>query len=71
MEIRQETKDDHKEVYAVVKAAFESAEHRDGNEQDLVVALRKSDHFIPQLSLVATQDSKIVGTVEYAKEFGL
>ena len=67
LEIRQETKKDYEEVYNVVKTAFETAEHSDGNEQDLVVALRNSNNFIPQLSLVATQDSKIVGYILFTK----
>ena len=67
LEIRQETKKDYEEVYNVVKTAFETAEHSDGNEQDLIVALRNSDNFIPQLSLVATQDSKIVGYILFTK----
>ena len=44
LEIRQETKKDYEEVYNVVKTAFETAEHSDGNEQDLVVALRNSNN---------------------------
>lgn len=67
LEIRQETKEDYEEVYNVVKKAFETAEHSDGNEQDLVVALRNSDNFIPQLSLVATQERKIVGYILFTK----
>lgn len=67
LEIRQETKKDYAEVYNVVKTAFETAEHSDGNEQDLVVALRNSNNFIPQLSLVAIQDSKIVGYILFTK----
>lgn len=61
--IRQENKNDYEEVYNVIKTAFETAEHSDGNEQDLVVALRKSDNFIPELSLVAVMDNKIVGYI--------
>lgn len=64
---RQETKKDYEEVYRVVKTAFETAEYSDGNEQDLIVALRNSNHFIPQLSLVAIQDSKIVGYILFTK----
>lgn len=67
LEIRQETKKDYEEVYNVVKTAFETAEYSDGNEQDLVVALRNSNNFIPQLSLVAIQDSKIVGYILFTK----
>ena len=49
IEIRQENKKDYEEVYNVVKMAFESAKHSDGNEQDLVVDLRKSKNFIPKI----------------------
>lgn len=65
--IRQENKNDYEEVYNVIKTAFEIAEHSDGNEQDLVVALRKSDNFIPELSLVAVMDNKIVGYILFTK----
>ena len=67
LEIRQENKNDYDEVYKVIKEAFETAEHSDGNEQDLVVNLRKSDNFIPELSLVAIQDNKIVGYILFTK----
>ena len=59
-EIRQENQNDYKEVYSVVKKAFETAEHSDGNEHDLVTVLRNSKNFIPELSLVAIEDNKIV-----------
>lgn len=67
IEIRQENKKDYEEVYNVVKMAFESAKHSDGNEQDLVVALRKSKNFVPELSLVAVNDDKIVGYIMFSK----
>lgn len=67
VEIRQEGQKDYEEVYRVVKTAFEMAEHSDGNEQDLVVALRNSDSFIPELSLVAVKDDKIVGYILFTK----
>ena len=65
--IRQESKNDYEEVYNVIKTAFETAEHSDGNEQNLVVALRKSDNFIPELSLVAVMNNKIVGYILFTK----
>lgn len=67
LEIRQENKNDYEEVYNVIKTAFETAEHSDGTEQDLVVALRKSNSFIPELSLVAVQDNKIIGYILFTK----
>ena len=67
MIIRQEHNKDFQSVYALVKAAFESVEHADGNEQDLVNALRKSGSYIPELSLVAEDDGKIVGHIMFTK----
>lgn len=65
--IRQENPMDYKAVYQVVQKAFESAEHADGNEQDLVQALRKSDAFCKQLSLVAEKEGKIIGYILFTK----
>ena len=65
--IRKENKNDYNEVYNVIKKAFETAEHSDGNEQDLVVRLRKSRAFIPELSLVAVEENKIVGYILFTK----
>ncbi len=67
MQIRIENSQDHEDVYQLVKKAFASAEHAAGNEQDLVVALRKSDAFIPELSLVAEEDGGVVGHILFSK----
>lgn len=69
MEIRQENKNDHEEVYKIVKEAFASAQFSDGGEQDLVVRLRKSGSFIPELSLVAVEDEKIVGHILFTRAY--
>lgn len=69
LHIRQEQPNDYELVYQVIKKAFEQAEHKDGSEQDLVAALRKSKSFIPELSLVAVEDSKIVGHILFTKAF--
>ena len=67
MKVRQERRSDYAVVYEVVKVAFASAEHSDGNEQDLVAALRNSGAFVPELSLVAEVDGTIVGHILFTK----
>ena len=65
--IRTEQKEDYAQVYHVIIEAFKSAKHSDGNEQDLVVKLRKSQSFVPELSLVAIVENKIVGHILFTK----
>lgn len=67
MTIRQEEQRDYEEVYQLVKKAFETAEESDGTEQDLVTALRNSESFVPELSLVAVEDGKIIGHILFSK----
>jgi len=67
MNIRKEKPEDYDSIYAVVKAAFDSAEHADGNEQDLVIELRKGESYIPELSLVAEESERIVGHIMFTK----
>lgn len=67
LEIRQENENDYNEVYNVIKKAFETAEYSDGNEHNLVNILRNSNNFIPNLSLVAIKDNKIVGYILFTK----
>lgn len=68
MIIRQESVNDYNEVYKLIKDAFATAEHADGNEQDLVAALRKNkEAFIPELSLVAENEGKIIGHILFTK----
>lgn len=65
MLIRKETEKDYNGVYALIKEAFSSAEHSDGNEQDLAVALRKSADFVPELSLVAEINGRLAGHIMF------
>lgn len=67
MEIRQETYDDYGAVYQIVKDAFAVAEQSDGHEQDLVIALRNSRAFVPELSLVAVENGKVIGHILFTK----
>jgi predicted N-acetyltransferase YhbS len=62
-DIRVETKADQPAVEDVVQRAFAQAEHTDGNEHNLVHALRLSPNFAPELSLVAEVNGRIVGHI--------
>ena len=65
--IREERPEDRKFVFNVIKKAFESAEHSDQSEQFLVDRLRKSQAFIPELSLIAAINDKIIGHILLSK----
>ena len=67
MIIRQEKPGDIDAVYEVVKQAFEKALHTNHDEQNLVNRLRKSEAFIPELSLVAAENGKIVGHILFTR----
>lgn len=67
MLIRQETNKDYSKVYDLIKLAFETAEHSDGNEHDLTNALRQSDAFVPELALVAEMDGEIAGHILFTE----
>jgi len=60
--IRQELAIDFSTIYELNKAAFGQ-----DNEAKLVDALRSSKSFIPDLSIVATIDNKIVGHILFTK----
>ncbi|WP_317207777.1 MULTISPECIES: GNAT family N-acetyltransferase [unclassified Chryseobacterium] len=66
--IRQEEEKDHKEVFELTEGAFREMEHSDHQEQFLVEKLRKSDAFIPELSLVAEDENgSIAGHILFTK----
>lgn len=67
MNIRKEVPQDYLEVYDLVKAAFEHMAEASGDEQDIVNRLRKSDAFVPELSLVAEMDGRVVGHIMFTK----
>ncbi len=65
--LRQELEHDYSSTEQVVERAFRTASHTNHAEQFLVARLRKSDAFIPELSLVAELDGAIVGHVMFTR----
>lgn len=67
MRIRQENNHDFEAVFNLIQKAFQSEPFSDHKEQFLVERLRKSDAFIPELSMVAEIDGKVVGHILLTK----
>ncbi|WP_431244628.1 GNAT family N-acetyltransferase [Flavobacterium sp. P21] len=67
IKIRQERKDDFESVFQLIEKAFEKEEYSDHKEQFLVERLRKSEAFIPELSIVAETENKIIGHILFTK----
>lgn len=67
--IRYETQKDYSEICSLIKSAFETADVKDGDEQDFAVGLRNSERYIPELAFVAEQEGKLIGHVMLTKTF--
>ena len=65
--IRQEKSTDFNAVFELIEKAFKTEELSDHKEQFLVERLRKSNAFIPELSMVAEVENKIVGHILLTK----
>ena len=69
MIIRPEKPSEFRDIYNLVKTAFQTAKVADGNEQDYVDKLRASGNYIPELALVAEEDGKLVGHIMLTKTY--
>ncbi|MGY5353611.1 GNAT family N-acetyltransferase [Wenyingzhuangia sp. IMCC45467] len=65
--IRKENPEDFKTVFNLIEKAFENEQMSDHKEQFLVERLRKSNAFVPELSMVAEIENKIVGHILLTK----
>jgi predicted N-acetyltransferase YhbS len=65
--IRKEETKDFESVFKLIERAFESKKMSDHKEQFLVERLRKSNAFIPELSMVAEIKNRIVGHIILTK----
>lgn len=61
--VRPEVEKDHEEVYNLIRTAFKTANVKDGDEQDYAKNLRESEKYIPELSLVAESNGKLIGHI--------
>ncbi|MBW1656526.1 GNAT family N-acetyltransferase [Flavobacterium quisquiliarum] len=67
IKLRQENINDFESVFQLIEKAFEKEEYSDHKEQFLVERLRESDAFIPELSIVAELEGKMVGHILFTK----
>ena len=67
--IRQEKPFEYRDIYNLVKDAFQTAKVADRKEQDYVDKLRASGNYIPELALVAEEDGKLVGHIMLTKTY--
>lgn len=65
--IRKEHENDYNQVYKVVKMAFENEVFSDKDEHNLVERLRSSVTFVPELSMVAEIDGKVIGHILFTE----
>ncbi|WFB69604.1 N-acetyltransferase [Chryseobacterium sp. WX] len=66
--IRKEEKEDHQKVFQLTEEAFREMEYSDHQEHFLVEKLRRSEAFIPELSLVGEdKNGVIVGHILFTK----
>ena len=65
--IRKENAEDYKTVFNIIEKAFENEQMSDHKEQFLVEKLRRSKAFVPELSMVAETENKIVGHILLTK----
>lgn len=65
--IRNERIGDFATVENLVRTAFVSAEHSNGDEHNLVDRLRKSSAYVASLALVAEVDGQVVGHILFTR----
>ncbi|WP_176332556.1 GNAT family N-acetyltransferase [Candidatus Enterococcus lemimoniae] len=67
MIIRLEQEKDFPVIYDFTKEAFKTAKVKDGEEQEFVKRMRKSENYLPELAFVAEENMQIVGHIMLTK----
>lgn len=65
MRIRDERPEDVRTIYDITQAAFKPMPYSDGDEQDLINALRQDGALA--VSLVAERDAEIIGHIAFSR----
>ncbi len=69
MLIREERPADFPALYELVRLAFQTAPVSNGDEQNFVNRLRASDHYLPELALVAEAEGQLLGHIMLTRTF--
>lgn len=67
IKIREAVEKDYPQIQKVVEAAFKNVEMSDHTEHELIMKIKQSEAHIPELSIVALEDDKIVGHLMMSK----
>ncbi len=67
--VRQERADDFSEIRELVRRAFETAPHAEGDEQDFVERQRSAESYIPELALVMERDERLIAHIMLTRIF--
>ncbi|OIQ30704.1 MAG: hypothetical protein BM564_00365 [Bacteroidetes bacterium MedPE-SWsnd-G2] len=65
--IRPENESDFDSIDVLLKEAFKNDPYSDQKEGELVKAIRETKDYIPELSLVLSQDLQVVGYIMFSK----
>lgn len=65
--IRTEDKSDFESIHTLLKEAFKNDPYSDKKEGELVKAIRATKNYIPELSLVLTQNLQVIGFIMFSK----
>lgn len=68
MVIRTVKQEDYDTIYHFVKTAFETAQVKDGTEQDFVLRLRAGNTYLPDLEFVTEENGELIGHIMLTKQ---
>jgi predicted N-acetyltransferase YhbS len=69
LKISQEKPEKFREIYNLVKVAFQTAKVSNGKEQDFTDELRAGGNYIPELALVAEENGKLIGHIMLTRSY--